>query len=122
MYRVTIDKTLVVQFYPETFLAVDIEPFHATLDTVFLQLATDVTFKFLRHGVKHTVVHALPQPQLAIKALHNLIGIVVTHRRRILTVRIERLETIAIVTVQAIGRTYPHHATRISIDTVYLRI
>ena len=120
---VVAEEAFLVVFHPEVLLPVDIDTFHRVVHAqIRLQRPSHVTLELLGHRVVDTIVHALLQPQLPVVGLHNLVGIVVAHRRGVALVRIEGLHTVTVITVQSIGRANPYKAFRVAVDAVYLRV
>ena len=106
-------ETLVVGLHPDTFLRINIETIDTALDTPLAENGGRIASNLLCNGIKATEIHTLLQPQIAIDILPDLVDIVVTQRGRIIWIRIEGTETVAIISVQTIGGTYPNIALRV---------
>ena len=120
---VIIVKSLIVELHPEILLRVDIQLLDTFIETeIFLEFLRGVTFKLFRHGVIHTIVHTLMEPELTVEALHNLRRVIVAHSSSIARVGVERLHTIAIIAVQSVHRADPYVTLRVAERTVHLRV
>ena len=120
--RIIIVKAFVIRLHIQVLLRVDIETVDTAFDTDLAQDGRRVTHHLLRLGIEHAVVHTLPQPQLSVLILPDVIHIVVTERGRVARIRIEGTEAVAVVSVQTIRRGDPHKSPRILEDIVDLRV
>ena len=108
------EETVIIALHPKILLVVDIQELNATRNTHLLQYPLRVPVAFLGRRVEDGIAHALLQPQLTVVSLKYTVHIVIAQRRRVTHVRIERLDAIAVITVQTIGRTYPHHTVDVT--------
>ena len=120
---VIVEDTFLIELNPIVFVMVNIDSLNGIAAwKKFLHDAGHIALELLRHRIVHTVVHSLLQPQTTLGILHNLVGIVVAHRRCIAHTREESLHTIAVITVQTIGGSYPDITMTIAKHAVHLRV
>ena len=103
-------------------MGINEEFLYSTLHTMFTQPQLWVTVKFLGDRVVDSIVHVLTNPQLTVKSLKHFVDIVTAKCGSVLGNGIERLETVAVIAVQTIGRTKPHKTFGIAENTDNLRI
>ena len=122
MRIITVDA-LLVELHPKVLLVVNIHILHSCIETEkAFKLTAGISLHFLCYRVIDAIVHALFQPQLTVIGLHNLVGIVVAHRRGVALVRIEHFNAVTIIAVQTIGRSYPYETLGVPKDAVHLRV
>ena len=115
-------KTVIVSLHPEILVLVDINTVQTALDTHLGEQGRGCAHCRFRLRVKHAEVHTLSQPESARIILPDVIHIVVTQRGGVVGIRIERTETVTVVTVQTIRRGNPHKTFRILEDIIDLRV
>ena len=120
--RVIAIESLIVGLDPETFLRVDIEAVDTALNAPFREDGGWVAIHLLGNRIKHTVVHALFQPQLTLAVFPDLVDIVIAQCGRITRIRVIGTEAIAIIAVQAIRGTNPDESARVLEQIVDLRV
>ena len=104
-------QSLVVGLHPEALLRVDIETVYTALNAPLIQYGCRVSRHLFGHGVKHAVVHALLQPQLALAVFPYLVYIVVSEGCRVVGIRVVYTESVTVISVQSVRCTNPDEST-----------
>ena len=115
-------ETVRVSLYPNVFLRIDINTVYTSRNSQLSQIWRRITHGSLCNRVEDTVIHALLQPELTVDVLPDHIHIIIPQRRRIVGIRIEDAETIAVITVESVWRTYPYNTLGVLKHTVNLRV